>query len=346
MWNLIRKIERRKWLPRQKYGRWGVTGVFAVLALALILAVGWVIDRKGASAADRRLAAAARAAGEEPADAIVRALRARRIVFLSDIANSTATKQLAARAIAKLGETAGLDAVVLEIGADLQPFIEQYLDSNPENASLLMRDPRMLGGGSASRAYLELYRTVWRVNRRLGPDQRIRVVAADLPDWPPPAPAPGEIARLMSERVQHMEDTIEREILGTFPDARILVFVSGLQTLKSGSIAFQTGGSDPVEVTPLAARIGQDTEEVFSFLVDAPYSVVNARQVAPYVGTRVASVLREAGVPAGVVMAATENFGHVRQPIVEKNTPGMEYTIMPRDYRLNAVTDAYIYLGS
>jgi hypothetical protein len=345
MWKVVRRMERRTWIPSRKYGRLGVTGALAVVAVGLILLVSWILDWRGASAADRGIAELARAATGVPVDLVTAAARTNRIVFISDIHNSTAVKQFAARAIAQIVERPGLDVVVLEVGADLQPYIDQYLDRSSEDASVLLTHGRTLREpGAATRAYLELYRTVRRINQQLGPDQRLRVIAADLPGWPQAgAASPSENARRMAEREEHMVQTVDT-LLATMPGARLLIFMTGLHGLKSGTLSFQTGGTAPVVVTPLAARLAQ-TEKVYTLLVDAPTAAVTGREVAPYFGTRVAGVLDEAGVRRAFGLRITSAFDHLRQPIREARTPGLEFSINPRDYRLRDVGDGYINLG-
>ncbi|HEX6065777.1 MAG TPA: hypothetical protein VFZ04_16210, partial [Longimicrobiales bacterium] len=206
MWNPLKSIRRRSMLPRRKYGRMGVTSVFAGAALLIILIAGWLIEQQAGNDDEAALVERARAAGDDPVSAIVNAARANRITLLSDIHESAATKRLAARAIEQIVATSGLDVLVLEVGADLQPIIDRYLNVAPEDASLLVTNERTLREpGPASRTYLEIYRTVWKLNEQLGADRRIQILAADLPGWPPArALAPAELARRSAERDPHM----------------------------------------------------------------------------------------------------------------------------------------------
>lgn len=324
-----------------------MTATFALGALVLIFAAGWLIDRRGASAADRRLADLARKSGEPPLDLMVRAARASRIVFLADIDNSAATKEFAANAITRIASSPGLDAVVVEVGADQQPYLDQYFDRAPEDAGVLMAHERTLRGpGGATRAYLALYHVIWKLNEKLGPDERIRVIAADLPGWPPTdAASPAEMARLMGERSAAMAETVNTKILGTIPSARILVFMTGFQAMKSGAVDVQTGGTTPVSVKPLAERLAEMTEEVFTILVDAPSTGSTGREIAPYLGTRVSEVMREAGVSKPFALQVTREFDYLRHPLIERKTPGVEFNVTPDDYRLRDVADAYVSLG-
>ena len=126
MWNPLRRSQKRTWTTSPNLGRLGVTGIFAVATLIVIFVAGWILDRRGASEADQRLVELARAADQPPLELVERAARANRIVMISDIHNSGAVKQFAAQAIARIANGPGLDAVILEVGADQQPFIDQF----------------------------------------------------------------------------------------------------------------------------------------------------------------------------------------------------------------------------
>ena len=339
-------MQRRKLAPAPKYGRLGVTGVFAVVALVVIFIAGWLVDRRSATAADRRLADLARTADESPLSLVQRAARASRIVFLADIHNATSTKELAAQAIARIATSSGLDAVLIDVGADQQPYIDAYLDRTPEDASVLMAHPRTLGDpGSATRAYLDIYHTIWKLNEKLGADQRIRVVAADLPGWPPATPSPTETARKMAARDAYMQKVLNEQVLASYPDSRVLVFMDGLHALKTGEIVVQTGGNAPVTVEPFAARLASTTSEVYSILVDAPAGGVTGRQLVSYDGTAVGKVLEQSNVKRRFAATVGIDFDYLRDPIIEKKSPGLEYSVQPRDYKLSDVADAYINLG-
>ena len=339
-------MERRGWGGGTlRYGRYRFTGWIAAGIVIATLIVGWFIDQRGASAADRRLAELARQGDVDPVETVARAARANRLVFLSDIHGSVQVKQFAARVITRVASTSGLDAVILEIGADLQPYVDQYFDRQVEDAAVLLSHPRTTGDPAAARAYLDIYRTIWSINRKLGADQRIRVVAADLPGWPPAgALSPSHAAQRMAERETHMKREIDA-VIGAIPGARILVFADGMHVLRGGTIVLQSRGTAPVTVTPVAAQIAASTEETFTVLVDAPSARPSARDIAPYSGTRVAGVLDEQGIRGPFGVNVTADFDHVRQPVIEKQTPGIEFDLTPRDYRLRNVANAYVNLG-
>lgn len=341
-------MDRRSWTTSRKFGRLGVTGAFAITALVVILIAGWILDQRGASDADQRLAAFARTASTQPIEMVTAAARANRAVFLADIHNSTATKEFAARAIRSIAGTSGLDAVILEVGSDQQPYIDLYFDRQPEDASALLSNGRTLREpGAASRAYLEIYRAIWKINEKRGPAERIRVIAADLPGWPLARPgSPTETARDMAKRAEHMTNIVNSQILNTIPTARVLIFMTGFNVLKTGSLVLQTGGTTPVRITPFAQQLATTTDEVYSILVDAPVTGTAGREVVPYLGTRAFEILREQGVSKPFAATITNEFDYLKHPLVEKKSPGIDFGVEPRNYKLREVADAYINLGN
>lgn len=345
MWNFRKSAARRGLLPPPKYGRTVVTTAFAAVALLLILFAGWLIDRRGASEAETRLADLARTGSDDPAADIAAAVRANRMVFLSDIHASTATKRLAALAIERTAATTGLDVLVLEVASDMQPVIDRYLQSSPEDASILVTNEKAIRApGAATRAYLDIYRTVWRLNEKLGADQRIHILAADLEGWPPARPlSPADLARRSAEREAHMQERIQ-SMFDRQPGARTLIFMTGFHALKSGEGVLQSSGATPVQIAWLASRLTQRSpEEVYSFLVDAPASG-GGGDVTTYLGTKIGGILQRSGVNRIVSMRITSEFDEVKQPLLLRKTPGLSFEIHPRDYDLRAVADAYIRL--
>ena len=345
MWTRLNLIRRRSILPRQKYGRMGVTSVFAAAALIIMLIAGWLIETQASNDDETALLELARKADHDAVTAVANAARANRITILSDIHESGATKRLAAQAIEKIAATSGLDVLVLEVGSDLQPVIDRYLNVAPEDAALLVTNERTLREpGPASRAYLDIYRTVWKLNAELGADRRIQIVAADLPGWPPARPlAPAEAARKSAERDAHMQKRIQ-DVVGLNPGARVLVFMTGFHALKSGMGQIQTGGTAPVQIAWLGSRLAkQAPEEVYSFLVDAPASI-GTPDITGYSGTALSEILQQKGIGRTFVTPITNEFDVFRRPLVTRKSPGLSFEIVPRDYRLSHVADAYIYL--
>ncbi len=345
MRNPLRMFSRRSMLPHRKYGRLGVTSAFAGIAVVIMLIAGWLLEGRGNNDAQEAIAELARNADTDPVTAIANATRANRIVILSDIHESAATKRLAAQAIEKIVATAGLDVLVLEIGSDLQPVIDLYLMSNPEDASLLVTNERALREpGPATRDYLDIYRKVWKLNQELGAAQRIQILAADLAGWPPArSMAPAEAARRSAEREAHMQKRIQ-EVMRLNPGARMLVFMTGFHALKGGSGVLQTGGTEPVRIEWLGSRLQQTApEEVYSFLTDAPVAG-RTTDVTAYAGTSIADIVKRNGADRTFVMPITSEFDAIRRPLITRKSPGLSFEIIPRNYQLSDLADAYIYL--
>jgi hypothetical protein len=344
MWNPLRIFSRRSLMPRRKYGRLGVTSAFAAAALVLMLIVGWLLEGRGNTGAQDAIAELAREADDDPATAIANASRANRVVILSDIHESAATKRLAVQALQKIVATSGLDILALEVGSDLQPIIDRYLNTNPEDASLLVTNERALRApGPATRGYLDIYRTVWKLNEKLGADRRIQIIAADLEGWPPRSVAPAELAHKSAERDAHMQKQI-RDVMGLNPGARVLVFMTGYHALKGTTGQLQTGGTEPVQIAWLGDRLEQAApEEVYSFLVDAPVAG-RASDVTAYAGTALADIVKRSGVNRSFVTPVTSELDAIRRPLVARKSPGLSFELLPRDYKLSDVADAYIFL--
>jgi hypothetical protein len=310
-----------------------------------MLIAGWLIEGRAGNEAESAIADLARKADDDPVAAIANAARANRIVLLSDIHESAATKRLAARAIERIVATSGLDVLVLEVGSDLQPIIDRYLELEPEDAALLVTNERTLREpGPATRDYLEIYRTVWKLNEKLGPDQRIRIVAADLSGWPPARPlAPAQRAHKAAEREAQMQKRIN-EVINRNPGARVLVFVNGFHALKAGYGEVLTGGTAAVRIDWLGERLArQAPEEVYTFLVDAP-AAARSGDVIAYSGTVIPEILKRNGADRTFVTQVGSAFDAVKRPLITRKSPGVSFEIQPRDYRLGDVTDGYIHL--
>lgn len=339
---------RRRYMPRARRTRTGTVAKFSMAALVLIVLAAAVLEmRRGG--ADEALLEHARANRLDPLDLIEVAGRSRRLIFLSDIPSAAAPKRFAARAIERLALGPGLDLVVLDVDADEQPFIDRYLATAPEDASILLSRPRAIReDDGASRTFVDIYRTVWRVNQELGAHRRIRIVAADVPGWPPArATSPHEAARLFGQRDEHMLEAVTSRALARSPNARVLFFVGGLHTLKTGAGRLQTGGARPVEARWLAARvIERHPQDVFTILVDAAPSRAVAAEVVAFRGTQAADVMRRAG-GTGFGLRIDDTFNRIaRTPIRTVATTGVTFTFEPRTVPFSDLADAYIYFGS
>jgi hypothetical protein len=342
---------RRRYMPRVERSKTGITTKLALAVLVLIILIGALLEmRRGGAGAEGAFVEHARENALDPLALVEAAGQSRQLIFLADVTSAPAPKRFAARAVERLATRSGLDLVVLDVPASEQPFIDQYLATTPEDASLLLARPRAIReGDGASREFVDLYRAIWRVNAGLGAHRRVRIVAADHPSWPPHrAMSPHAAARLFGERDPHMLDAAGARALNRNPNARILFFVDGLHALKSGGGRVQTGGTTPVEVTWLAALLAERyAGQVFSILVDAVPSRVITTDAAAYSGTRLGEPLKRAGVRTGFALRSAPALDAVaRSPIRVVGTTGIEFMLEPRAAPFSRLADAYIYLGS
>jgi hypothetical protein len=341
---------RRRYMPRARTQRTGLIAKVSMVLLVLIVAAAAFLEMRQAGGAEGELLAEARERGLDPLDLVEVAARGRRLVFLADVPSAPAPRRFAAQAVERLAAGPGLDLLVLDVDAREQPFIDRYLLSVPEDASILMARPRAVReGDGASREFLEIYRTVYRVNQELPPHRRIRIVAADRPGWPPEgATSPHEAARLFGERDAHMMEAVMQRGLAREPGTRVLFFVNGLQAIRSGGGRVQTGGTRPVDVQWLAARVAERfPRDVFSILTDASPSRVLAPDVVTYRGTAVADAFRRGGIRSGSGFRITPLFDEVsRTPVRVVGTTGVDFIMEPRVLPFSQAADAYIYFGN
>ena len=334
---------QKRWLRQplswQRGGAVALTVLLVVAAATLVLDSGE--DREVASVADRLTSR-----GRDPVDLVEETGRAARIVLLSDVHDRAGPKRVAAEAIRRLAEGPGLDAVVLEVPASEQAVIDAYLASPDEDASMLMGRPAAVReAGGVPRAYLDIYRAVREVNESVGAARRIRVIAADIEDWPPAEGlSPEEVADRYAGRAEHMLARMDDQILSIMPDARMLVFVDGYLALRRGYGELQFAGGPPRRVTWLGdllrTRSGSDARTILAD-VGGPLGGVTER-IPRYRGTRLHRPLGRA-VDGTTAVRITDAFAAVPDPVLELDSPGLQLEILPAGYTLDEVANGYIY---
>jgi hypothetical protein len=340
----------RRLIPKRR-GRisWIPIAIGAILVAALSMAA--ILDGRRDRLDESGLIDYIRASQSDPVRMVAAAGRRHQIVVLGDILSAAEPNRIAAAAIDALAHGSGLDIVVIEVGADLQSRIDRYLETEPEDTGILLAEPRALHGewGVASE-YLEIYRRVWRLNRTLEAGRRIRVLAVDLPGWPPSTPLPPQKAAAQyAQRDSYMAERIESTVLAGNPRARLLIFMSGNHGLKSGQAELHVGPGGPVSVVWLGTRLRQlHPGEVFTIMVDAADYQPAQGSLEGYTASRVYDFLQkrlpEATRP--FALAIDERFDFLRAPIRAAAGPGLELKIRPDNYRLQDVADGYIFLGT
>lgn len=342
---------RRKYMPRTRRGRAGTTTKVAIVALIVILGTAAVLEMRSSDGPEGALVEHARADALDPLEMAEAAARSHRLVFLADIKAAVAPKRFAAQAVERIASTSGLDFVVLEVDSNEQQYIDLYLATAPQDASILLGRPRAIRDGDpSSRAYLDLYSAIWQANQELGADRRIRIIAADLPGWPlAQAASPNQRAEMYGRRDAHMLEVVRERALARNANARVFFFLDGLQTLKSGGGRIQAGGTRPVDVTWLAARLaGLYSQDVFSILVDATPAGAVSAPVASYRGTAAGTALRRGGISSGAAFRVDNGlFDALARPSINVvGTTGLEFNFEPRDDSMSRLADAYIFFGN
>jgi hypothetical protein len=321
---------------------WQRGGLVALVVLAVVAAAALFLDA-GTGAEFEPLQEHLRTQGRPPVEAVEAAGRVAQIVVLSDIAGVAGPKRLAADAIRALAEGPGLDAVVLEVPADEQPYIDAYLARGEEDATLLLGRPRAVPDRGAQRDYLEIYRAVWRMNQEVGAARRIRIIAADHPEWPPAEGAsPQNIAATYAQRAPYMVQRIDDELLSIMPEARLLVFVDGYQALQRTHGSLQFAGGAATEI-PWLAELLRQRAQLRTVLVDAAVPPGQAQRLPGYHGTELFRPLRRA-VNRNVGVRIDETFAIVRSPVRESSSPGLRLEIEPTRYTLRDAADVYVLL--
>lgn len=351
----MRKIRRgrrraRRLIPRRR-GRVGWSLLIIGASTALIVGAAALFDYRRDGSAENGLIEYATDARNDPVRMIAAAGRRHQIIFLGDLQAAPGPKTIAANAIDALAHGPGLDGLVLEVGSDLQQRIDRYLESEPEDTGILLAEPRTIHGEwGAANEFLEIYRRVWRLNRTLDPGRRIRILAVDLPGWPPAASTPPRLAAAQfAQRDSYMAERIEAMILAGNPRARLLIFMSGYHGLKSGEAELHTGGAGPIPVVWLGTRLRQlYPGEIYTFVSDGASRQTTGSLGSGYTATRVYDFLRKR-LPTTTrpfALRVDSRFDFLREPIRANTPPGLELTFRPVDYRLQDVADAYIFLGA
>jgi hypothetical protein len=332
---------KKRWMLQPLSWRRG--GAVALVILVLIAAAALILDSDPGS--ELRPVIDQLAGSRMPAAELIERVGATsRIVLLADVAGRPGPKRLAAESIRRLAAGSGLDAVLLEVPSSEQRYVNAYLAGASDGTALLARPAAVHEGRGTPREYLRIYEAVREVNAGLDPSRRIRIVAADVEEWPPPdGAAPAEVARRYEGRAERMLMRLDEEIFSTMPDARVFVFVDGYQTLQGTSGVLRFAGGESVEVSWLGEllrrRSGADARTI---LVDTGASVGGMQRIPAYQGTELHRSLRRelSGEVAAPVRGA---LAEVQDAVVELSTPGLDMDILPVGYRLGTAASGYVF---
>lgn len=323
---------------------WRRGGAVAVAILVVVAAAALVLD--AAASGQYTPIVESLEGGLEPLDLIESTARGAQILVLGDVHGRAAPKRLAAAVIRRLSEGQGLDAVLLEVPASEQRYIDAYLSAEEDDASMLLaRGAAVQERYGMGREYLRIYQAVREANEGLNASQRIRIVAGDVDDWPPPeGVAPRGIGAVYARRAEHMLSRLDREVFTIMPDASVLVFVDGYQAMQGTYGEIRTGGGDATRVEWLGdllrRRSGSRTRTV---LLDAGTSSEAMQRLPSYRGTELHRPLRrELSEARGGRI--TGDLAEAQDAILELSTPGLSLDILPAGYRLGDVAQGYIFI--
>lgn len=328
-------------MPRRPVGRRSTTIAVAVFSAMVLAAAALWLEVRAANRYTALVEAAA--GGVDPVAALVAAGRSHRFLFVTDLPGSNAPDRLVAEAVEVLARRVGVDALVVSVPVDAQPWIDRYLASEPEDAAPLVAHGIAAGGPGAP--LLPLYRRIRALNRELGAARSVRIVAADPPDWPPArALAPAQAVRAWAERDEHVLRVFRNRVQARDTRARAVFLLDGLHALRAPFV-LRTGGTDAVEVVPVAARLAALWPgQVRTALVDGPRAAGTLPALVALVGSPARQSLRREGIDGNFAVAVSDAFGDAAAWLSVATQPGVSFSLADGDLPLAAAADTYIHV--
>ena len=289
---------------------------------------------------------------ETPLDAVRRAVLSHPVVLLGDVHPALEPKQLLLALLADSLVATRLDAVAFEVPASAQRWIAAYLQSSPEDPSLLFRESgtlRTVWGGSDE--WLAIFHRLWELQRDPRRDRALEVVAMDLPGWPDRATSARAAVSMYADRDSAMASNLLDAIAAcdgcaARGGARVLAFVGGYHVLR-GLEADLSIGPNNGRVIWLATRLERRGVHPFTVLTDGLPRAVALGGATVHGATRLYDVLAQGGWPAAPYAVETSGaFDAVARAIREPDDPtDIAFTLRPRRYRLRDAVDLFIYWG-
>lgn len=316
-----------------------------MIILIIVAAAALVLDA-GAAGEYTPIIEGLEERGMEPVALVEATGRGAQILVLGDVHGRAGPKRVAAEVIARLSEGPGLDAVLLEVPSSEQRYIDSYLAADEDDASMLLsRGAAVQERYGMAREYLQVYQAVRAANEGLNPSQRIRIIAGDVDDWPPPeGMAPRTIGQVYAGRAEHMLNRLDRELFTIMPDARVLAFVDGYLALQGTYGEIRFGGGEPVRVEWLGELLRRRSgSKARTVLLDAGTASEAMQRLPNYRGTELHRALRReltGARGAGI----TGELADVEDAVLELSTPGLSLDILPTGYRFGDVAQGYVFL--
>jgi hypothetical protein len=272
----------------------------------------------------------------EPVTFVQRALARHRVVFLGDVHPIAEPKWLVVELIERQDVSAPIDMLALEVGADQQEVIDQYLASAPEDTTILMAHPRTLRvHWGASSDYLAIYRAAYRWNHE-HPARPTRVIAADVRGWPV-APLTEHMASgAFANRDEWMARAFEKTI-AAHPGWRTLVFMGGYHGLKTGGGEVRVGKAHDRFDHWFAGYLTDAQVDVYTVLTDA-------RQESGRGATRVFELLSAEYPGRNVAVPLDSATDAVREPLYDVEQQDYHLEFWPSRFALRTAADAMLVL--
>jgi hypothetical protein len=288
------------------------------------------------SSALSALSLPARSAPTAPVEFVRSALRRHRIVFLGDIHPLAEPKLIVAQLIREQREADGaIDLLALEVGADQQQWIDRYLDSAPEDTTILLTHPRTLRAHwGISSEYLAIYRAAYGWNSR-HPQRPVHILAADLLGWPIAPLTPHMATGGFANRDLWMAAAF-RKSLELHPEWQVLIFMGGYHGLKGIGGEVAIGRVRDRFDHWFAGYLLEQGLEVYTILADAP-------QQEGRPATRVYERLaRDSAGNFAVALDSTTDA--VKEPLYDVQQDGFQLEFWPSRFPLRTAADAMLIL--
>jgi hypothetical protein len=171
------------------------------------------------------------------------------VVMLGEIHGSIQFDQLLKKLVQDPGFAGRVNDIVVEMANALhQPVLDRYIagaEVPPEALRPVWQDVVGAPGGIATPPYHDLFATVREVNRRLGPERKIRVLAGDPPiDWNR-VRAREDVAPFLPFRDEHYGSVVRFEVLAKRRKALLIMGAGHFRRRegKPGLIEQQVTGS-------------------------------------------------------------------------------------------------------
>jgi hypothetical protein len=264
------------------------------------------------------------------------ALRQHQIVFLGDIHPLAEPKLLVSEFIRQQLVGEQIDLLALEVGSDQQQWVDQYLDSEPEDSTILLRHPRTLRAHwGISSEYLGIYRAVYQWNHRY-PGHPIHVLAADLIGWPI-APLTAHMATGGFVNRDVWMAASFRKVIEQHSEWRVLIFMGGYHGLKEIGGQVAIGRVHDRFDHWFAGYLVEQGTPVYTILTDA-------QQGGGHPATRVFDRLaRESSRNFAESLDSTTD--DIKEPLYDVEQDGFELEFWPSRFALRQAADAMLILN-